>query len=161
LPLNSYAVRRLTITRVKRSAFARPKKDANVISERELVVGLTYFTVTYPDPTFTTPIVLSYKYLGRDIYPVDPEDPGASVTARESEFFFRFLPPFKYEDVMAEESDQFGTPWRTLHPELFSGHGDAIPTSFTKDQLRGLLTIDGLVAELTEVKARQEGARTS
>ena len=93
-----------------------------------LVVGRVYFQATYEDPQFSRPIILSFEYLGKDIYgePASPED---------SHQYFNFLPPFRAVD---ENNQEIGE--NALHV-------------FTQKDAGDLHDLDGLLAELATRRA--------
>ena len=91
--------------------------------------------VTYPDPV--SPVVISYRYLGKDLAGMSEEPP---------QFYFRYLPAFQEDGD--EELDQ---PWREMHPSLFKGWGAGIPTSFPESKLEALCDLKGLITELSRI----------
>ena len=93
-----------------------------------LVVGRVYFQVTYEDPGFTRPIVLSFEYLGKDIY-------GEPVKPDESHHYFNFLPPFR---AIVENGQEIEEP--VLH-------------IFTEKEASNLQDLMGLLAELATHQA--------
>ncbi len=113
------------------------------MTEQELVVGETYFMVTYPDPSMRTPIIITYKYLGKNLGGSEGEDPAP--------YYFRCLPAFQPEATSggADRSEKF--------PELFYVRGEDAPTAFQADKLEGFCTIEGLVAELATLRDRLGG----
>ena len=110
----------------------------------ELVIGATYFMVTYPDPSLLTPVVISYRYLGKDLGDPEEESP---------QYYFRYLPAFQEEGAEPELG------WRAAFPELFRGWGADVPTSFAESKLEGFVTIDGLLSELSELRDRLHQGR--
>jgi hypothetical protein len=95
---------------------------------RQFKIGDVYFTVGYQDPELCRPIVLSYEYLGRDIA-------GEPIEEAESGHYFKYLPGFWSED--GHDSDIAET-----------------PHFLTEQQLGSMKDIDGLIAELGEVRER-------
>ena len=90
-----------------------------------LVVGQAYFMVTYPGAGLTTPVVISYKYLGTEKI----ESP---TNGNETWYAFQYLPAFWYEDEPPE--------------------GET--TIYTEQQLAKLSDINGLIDELSRVRQR-------
>ena len=82
------------------------------MNPRDLVVGMVYFMVTYPDASLTSPVVLTYRYLGKNLVQTHERD--------AEEYYFRFLPPFSANDPPATGSGV----GRTVYPDLFSGWGE-------------------------------------
>jgi hypothetical protein len=95
------------------------------MKSESLVVGRVYFMVTYHEPGLGSPIVTSYRYLGKDVdgTPVDPNDSG---------YHFAHLPSFHYCDPSENEEPD---PCVTRH-------------WFNEEQLRGLSDLEGLIHEL-------------
>jgi hypothetical protein len=117
--------------------------EDEVVKGEDLRVGNTYFMVTYPAPD--TPIVMTYRYLGRDPEGVEEDDPGPH-------YYFRYLPPFEYD---ADEDDPTDiSPWAEVFPDGFSGWGESSPTSFSEEKLSGFESLNGLIAELVRVCGR-------
>jgi len=85
--------------------------------------------VTYPDASLSSPIVITYKYLGKDIH-------GAPENIAESGYYFQYLPAFRYDD---------------------DDHSIDAPTLFAESQLKGISDIDGLLSELAQVRERASG----
>ncbi len=94
-----------------------------------MVVGRVYFMVTYQEPGLGSPIVTSYRYLGKDVdgVPLDPNDSG---------YDFIHLPPFHYCDPETKEEPD---PCMSRH-------------WFSEAQLGGLTDLDGLIHELHGLK---------
>jgi hypothetical protein len=88
-----------------------------------LVVGRVYFQATYEDPRLSRPIILSFEYLGKDIY-------GEPSTPEDSHQYFNFLPPFRAVDENNQEIEE-----NVLH-------------MFTEEGAGALHDLDGLLAEL-------------
>ena len=61
-----------------------------MVTGNELVVGDTYFMVTYSDSAMSTPIVITYTYLGKDPDDIERDEPG-------TQYYFRYLPSFQSE----------------------------------------------------------------
>jgi hypothetical protein len=118
-----------------------------VVKADDLVVGNTYFMVTYPDPGMSAPIVITYRYLGRDPEGVEEDEPGPH-------YYFRYLPAFQYE--ADEEALRSTSAWSEVFPQGFSGWGESSPTSFSQEKLAGFESLDGLIAELMKVRTRSE-----
>ncbi len=85
------------------------------MTEQELVVGETYFMVTYPDPSMRTPIIITYKYLGKNLGGSEGEDPAP--------YYFRCLPAFQPEATS-------GGADRSEVPELFMSGVKITPRPF-------------------------------
>ena len=111
----------------------------------ELVVGDTYFMVTYPYPSLLVPIVITYKYLGKDLLR-DHDDSSNSV------YNFRYLPAFEYESQ--DDQDDQDDFWSRNFPALFSGWGEMYPTAFSEDKIAGFTNLDGLIEELKIIRSR-------
>src|SRR5262245_52583433 len=103
--------------------------------------------VTYPDSSMETPIIISYRFLGRDPEGVEQDSPG-------SHYYFRRLPPFQSADE-DDESRSLAAGWEDVFPGAFSGWGERFPSSFSEEKLRGFITLDGLIEELGTVRARR------
>jgi hypothetical protein len=110
----------------------------------DLIVGNTYFMVTYPDSGMFAPVVITYKYLGQDPDGVEEDDPGPH-------FYFRYLPAFEYE---SDEDGENSSGWAEVFPDGFSGWGDSAPTSFSEEKLSRFESLDGLIEELIRVHTR-------
>jgi len=110
------------------------------MTEQELVVGETYFMVTYPDSSMRTPIIITYEYLGKNLLDSEDENPAP--------YYFRCLPAFLPESTSA------GADWSEKFPELFRDWGEDVPTAFQADKLEGFCTIEGLVADLAKLRDR-------
>jgi hypothetical protein len=117
----------------------------SVMRREELVVGETYFMVTYADGEMVAPIVITYRYLGTDL---------GEVAEDSSQYHFRYLPAFQVEGESHPDAA-----WREMFPALFTGWGENMPTSFEESKLSGLLTIDGLISELSACRDRQIGRK--
>lgn len=107
----------------------------------DLVVGESYFMVTYPEPDLAIPIVITYRYLGANLG--SEGEPGGGT-----QYYFRYLPAFQLEEDLAASG------WREMFPDLFAGWGESAPTSFDREKLAGFCTLDGLVAELSSIRDR-------
>jgi hypothetical protein len=84
--------------------------EDHVVKADDLVVGNTYFMVTYPDPGMSAPIVITYRYLGRDPEGVEEDEPGPHC-------YFRYLPAFQYE--ADEEALRSTSAWSEYFPRDF------------------------------------------
>jgi hypothetical protein len=100
----------------------------------DLKIGSVYFMVAYEDPGLCRAITLSYEYLGRDPY-------GEPVESSESGFYFKYLPAFRSGD---EDSSVAS----------FEAEIAQVPYVCNEAQLNSILDIDGLIAELNEVRER-------
>lgn len=116
-----------------------------MVKADDLVIGKTYFMVTYSDSGMCTPIVITYRYLGRDPEGVEEDEPGPH-------YYFRYLPAFQSE--ADEEDPRNNSAWAEVFPDGFSGWGERSPTSFSQEKLSGFESLDGLIAELIRVRAR-------
>jgi len=119
-----------------------------VVEPNQLVVGGAYFMVTYPDPAMATPIIITYRYLGRDPAGVQHDQPG-------SHYYFRYLPAFQPTADGNDDDQALGAGWEEVFPGAFSGWGESVPSSFPEDKLRGLNTLDGLIEELTAIRGKK------
>ena len=99
------------------------------MSPEELVEGQTYFVVTYPDPAMTKPIIASYEYIGTGEL---TDEAGTTVHV------FRHMPKFHSVETDSPAVDR---------------------VFFPTDQLRDMNDIDGLMAELTEVRRKIDAQR--
>ena len=90
-----------------------------------LVIGQAYFMVTYPGVSLTTPVVISYKYLG----PMEIESPSNGTEIWHA---FEYLPAFRYDDEPPEDET----------------------TLYSEQQLAKLSDISGLIEELSCVRQR-------
>jgi hypothetical protein len=106
------------------------------LAVRRFEIGRLYFMVTYQDQDLCRPIVLSYEYLGRDMG-------GLPVESSDSGHYFKYLP-----GIGVPSSDE-------SEPEFAE-----VPHFFTEQQLSTMLDIDGLVAELGDVRDRLSKRRT-
>ena len=113
--------------------------------DRDLIVGESYFMVTYPDPSMSAPIVITYTYLGKDPEGIEEDEPGP-------QYYFRYLPAFQSEIDEVHENASENDGWMDVFPNLFSGWGERVPTSFSQEKLRGFNTLEGLIEELTRVR---------
>jgi hypothetical protein len=104
----------------------------------DLDIGGTYFMLTFPDAELATPVVLSYRYLGKDLL----------APAPSPQYYFRYLPPFESESGPSEGR------WTRLFPHLFSGWGEPEPTVFDAEKVQALLDLRGLIRELEAVVHR-------
>ena len=118
-----------------------------MVRENDLVVGDTYFMVTYPDSAMCTPIVITYTYLGKNPEDIEEDDPGPR-------YYFRYLPAFQSEWDHDYDEDADAYDWTDVFPDLFSGWGERVPTSFSEEKLEGFNTVDGLIEELIRVRDR-------
>ena len=116
-----------------------------MVKADDLVVGDMYFMVTYTDPGMSAPIVITYRYLGRDPEGVEEDEPGPH-------YYFRYLPAFQSEPNQDEAQSISG--WAEIFPDGFSGCGESSPTSFSEEKLAGFETLDSLIAELMKVRTR-------
>jgi hypothetical protein len=119
-----------------------------MVEPGQLVVGESYFMVTYPDPSMATPIVITYRYLGKDPEGVAQDEPG-------SHYYFRCLPPFQPAQEDDEELRSLAAGWDEAFPGAFTGWGEHFPSSFPAAKLAGLNTLDGLIQELTTIRGRK------
>jgi hypothetical protein len=105
-----------------------------LIPAADLKKGSVYFMVTYEDPGLCRAITLSYEYLGRDPYgePVDPSESG---------FYFKYLSAFRLDDAAGSGAS-------------IEGEIAQVPYCCTEEQLKSFLDIDGLIAELNELRKR-------
>jgi hypothetical protein len=78
-----------------------------VIEPGQLVVGETYFMLTCPDASLTTPIIITYRFLGKNPEGVEQNQPG-------SHYYFRCLPPFLSGH---EEDEEVRALARIIHVE--------------------------------------------
>jgi hypothetical protein len=117
-----------------------------MVEPKQLKVGETYFMVTYPDPSMATPIIITYRFLGQDPEGVQQDGPG-------SHYYFRCLPPFHLAD-QDDEIRALAAGWDEVFPGAFQGWGESFPSSFPEEKLRGLNTLEGLIAELGSTRAR-------
>ena len=111
----------------------------------DLRIGELYFGVGYEGPGFMRPIIITYEYLGHDIHG-EPEDP-----ADGDQYYFRYLPAFRPE----EEIEGVALP--------IESRFEAIAHTFKSEHLAGLCNLNGLVEELTNLRARLDevtGANT-
>lgn len=53
----------------------------------ELIIGRSYFQVTYPDPELTKPIIITYEYLGEETYKTEEGK-------EETGYLFKYHPAF-------------------------------------------------------------------
>jgi hypothetical protein len=118
----------------------------DVVEPSELIVGDTYFMVTYPDATMETPVILTYRFLGKDPDGIQDEEPGPH-------YYFRYLPAFRYDDDEAERR-QIDSGWEVAFPGAFGGWGESVPTSFSEEKVQSLNTLDSLIQELIAIRAR-------
>ena len=100
----------------------------------ELIIGHTYFQVTYPDPELTKPIIITYEYLGEEEY---ENEEGETETG----YLFKYHPAFTYEDE-----------GETRKLEKY-------PVSFSEEQAIGLSNMREMITELSEVvdRVRKKG----
>ena len=91
----------------------------------ELIVGQSYFEARYADSSQTTPIILTYEFLGT----------GTLEDTEDLVFMFKYLPALTYPDD--EERSE----------------ADAMPILLSEQQLE-MLSIDELVQELMLVAER-------
>ncbi len=94
-----------------------------------LVEGRFYFMVTYSDVTLTKPKIASYAYAGTEQV---SDDAGIQTT----QYLFKYIPVYRSTET----------------EELAEGY-----IAYPAEKLRDLNDIDGLLAELTEVKHKIEG----
>jgi hypothetical protein len=95
----------------------------------ELVEGQYYFQITYPERTFTRPIIGSYEYLGTE--EMESDDP-----KKEEETYYIFEHHPAYRNKAFEENR----------------------IAYTTEQVRQLSSIVGLKQELGEIIERQAHA---
>jgi hypothetical protein len=119
--------------------------EADVVRGDDLIVGSTYFMVTYPDSLMSTPIVITYRYLGQNPAGLEEDEPGPH-------YYFRYLPAFQSESDEDDAKDV--SAWSEVFPDGFSGWGETAPTSFSQEKLSGFESLDGLVEELIRVRSR-------
>lgn len=100
------------------------------MKSEDLRLGTVYFMVTYRDANLTSPIVISFRYLG-------PVEVDGSDEGQVSGHHFEYLPAYHYEDDAPE-------------PEA---------TFFSEEQVTKLSDIDGLIAELHRVRQRLDATR--
>ena len=118
-----------------------------MVDPNQLEVGQTYFMVTYPDPSMVTPIIITYRFLGKDPEGVQHDDAG-------SHYYFRCLPPFQAADE-DDEVRALAAGWEEVFPGAFGGWGERFPSSFPEEKLRGLNTLEGLIEELGTIRGRR------
>jgi hypothetical protein len=123
--------------------------------ETDLIVGETYFMVTYADSSMRTPIIITYTYLGKDPDDVEKDEPGPH-------YYFRYLPAFRrHSDEEDGEGDTYAGAWASVFPNLFSGWGESVPTTFSEEKLEGFNTLAGLIDELMRARDRVAVDKTS
>jgi hypothetical protein len=122
--------------------------DERMVDAKRLTVGELYFAVTYPEPTMDTPIIITYRFLGKDPEGVEQDVPG-------SHYYFRCLPPFQSAAEDDEEVRSLAPGWAEVFPGAFAGWGERVPSSLTEDHVRGLSTLDGVIEELAALRSRR------
>src|SRR5210317_923973 len=97
-----------------------------------LTKGQFYFSVSYPDSSFTKPIIASYEYVGEEML---ENDDGKN----EKHYLFQFYPVYKSENEDAIENGLI---------------------AYTKAQLKGLNSMEGLMDELESARSNQKNEKS-
>jgi hypothetical protein len=130
-----------------------------MVRENDLIVGGTY---TYADSEICTPIVITYTYLGKEPEDIEQGEPGAGYYFTEdieqdepgTRYCFRYLPASQSDPEQDDDEDADAYDWGDVFPNLLSGWGERVPTSFSKEKLEEFNAVDGLIEELIRVRDR-------